>query len=843
MRIVASFIALSCTLASSAFAQCGAQWLSGLQTPDLNAVPISAVEWDPDGSGPRESVVVFSGPFTKAASISVNGVVAWDGQRWFKLEGSGPSLNMQTAKLLAIGNDLYALRDSTVFRWSGTEWLADLSIQSVNRIAGFQGDLIAFGNFFINAAAHKVARKHDGQWIAIDPPSSSSDQTYNDTIEYGGKLYCSGRFQFAGSPFAPWMSFITFDGTTWDDGGALPLASSSAAERLCIASGTLYSTYNGKLYRREANSWIALPVSPGSNPAMASGPRESLYLAPQSVSGPAIEWNGSVSKDAGFPWLSLFGGAKPNLLVSSRFGLIAIGSFATRVSIYDGSSWGPLAETFGGMINAFGHFNGHLLAGHGFKGATSSSFLSAYARIAQWNGLRFETVGSLPNNVDVPSFPPTAAIHSFTNDGADLLAAGAFRLFDGAPAGGTLTLSPTGQLQSNGPLLEYSDATYSVAVYALIRFRGQLHAIGCFASSAGNPLANIARLTANGWEWPDAGLPISSSGGAATAAIVFGDELIVSGAFDSAGDVAASNVARWDGEHWHAMGDPPASFRAFAIYNGDLYGAGRFTVDTHTCYLAKWTGSDWQFLPGPLDGSGYALLIYQGNLIVGGETNSGAIILHKWDGSALSEFVAGQKPSGKVYALAEDHGELVVGGDITLTSTTPSNFFARWSPDGIPWIAQQPRPAAANCSRDLAFSAAPALGYTKYTKYQWRRNGVNLANGVSPSGSIIAGAQTLDLQITRVSPSDAGDYDCLISSTSPVCPPVATDAAHADVLCCPSDLSGDLLVDDTDFQMFIIAYNILECPPVCPADFNHDNYVDDADFQIFVLAYNALICE
>jgi hypothetical protein len=64
---------------------------------------------------------------------------------------------------------------------------------------------------------------------------------------------------------------------------------------------------------------------------------------------------------------------------------------------------------------------------------------------------------------------------------------------------------------------------------------------------------------------------------------------------------------------------------------------------------------------------------------------------------------------------------------------------------------------------------------------------------------------------------------------------------------CPGDLNGDGVVDDSDFQIFVPQYNILDCsdpsmPDNCSADLNGDGVVDDGDFQIFVVAYNALLC-
>jgi hypothetical protein len=64
---------------------------------------------------------------------------------------------------------------------------------------------------------------------------------------------------------------------------------------------------------------------------------------------------------------------------------------------------------------------------------------------------------------------------------------------------------------------------------------------------------------------------------------------------------------------------------------------------------------------------------------------------------------------------------------------------------------------------------------------------------------------------------------------------------------CPADLNGDGFVDDADFQIFVVAYDILDCtdPAMaagCPSDLNADAIVDDADFQVFVVAYNAVLC-
>jgi len=64
---------------------------------------------------------------------------------------------------------------------------------------------------------------------------------------------------------------------------------------------------------------------------------------------------------------------------------------------------------------------------------------------------------------------------------------------------------------------------------------------------------------------------------------------------------------------------------------------------------------------------------------------------------------------------------------------------------------------------------------------------------------------------------------------------------------CKGDLNSDGFVDDSDFTVFVVAYNILDCadpsmPAGCPSDLNGDGLVDDADFIAFVSAYNTLVC-
>lgn len=56
---------------------------------------------------------------------------------------------------------------------------------------------------------------------------------------------------------------------------------------------------------------------------------------------------------------------------------------------------------------------------------------------------------------------------------------------------------------------------------------------------------------------------------------------------------------------------------------------------------------------------------------------------------------------------------------------------------------------------------------------------------------------------------------------------------------CLCDLNVDGVVDDSDFQLFAVAYDNLIDPL---GDFNNDGVTDDTDFSIFAPAYDALVC-
>jgi len=87
------------------------------------------------------------------------------------------------------------------------------------------------------------------------------------------------------------------------------------------------------------------------------------------------------------------------------------------------------------------------------------------------------------------------------------------------------------------------------------------------------------------------------TGGAVTAIAISGSNVYVGGTFNTAGDISASYIAKWDGTTWSTLGSGMNGFvTALAVAaNGDLYAGGSFTTagGVSANRVARWDGSTW----------------------------------------------------------------------------------------------------------------------------------------------------------------------------------------------------------------------------------------------------------
>lgn len=262
-------------------------------------------------------------------------------------------------------------------------------------------------------------------------------------------------------------------------------------------------------------------------------------------------------------------GAPGKLIVGGAFTGASDGTTGTlHIARWDGNSWAGLAGGVDGPVRALTVFDdgsGPALFAGGFftkAGGTDAR------RVARWNGQSWAALGSGLNG--------GALAMVVYDDGAGpaLFVGGSFNNAGGATAGGVARWNGA----SWSAVSPAGIAGGAATVRALAVFSGsgapRLFAAGSFTAAGGAPAANIASW--GGFSWANVGAGVAGSG--VDALTVFDDgagpALYACGALTGAGAVAASNIIRWDGSIWLPLGaglDGPA--HAMAAY--DESAAGR----------------------------------------------------------------------------------------------------------------------------------------------------------------------------------------------------------------------------------------------------------------------------
>src|SRR5262245_55228866 len=95
--------------------------------------------------------------------------------------------------------------------------------------------------------------------------------------------------------------------------------------------------------------------------------------------------------------------------------------------------------------------------------------------------------------------------------------------------------------------------------------------------AAGSSLSFAATFTDANWI-SMGGIP-GTDGQVYAAAVDGSGNLYISGSFTIVGDVVATNIAKWNGSSWSALGSGMNGFvTALAVRAGDLYAGGEFTT-------------------------------------------------------------------------------------------------------------------------------------------------------------------------------------------------------------------------------------------------------------------------
>jgi hypothetical protein len=157
--------------------------------------------------------------------------------------------------------------------------------------------------------------------------------------------------------------------------------------------------------------------------------------------------------------------------------------------------------------------------------------------------------------------------------------------------------------------------------------------------------------------------------------------LVAGGTFSSIGNVPASNVARWDGTSWHAMGAGlTGGVGSLAVLaNGEVVATGYESFGSGSFGVMRWNGSAWTSLGGSIVGGVMAsAVLTNGDLVVGGAFSGPGLRIAGWNGATWHTMGSGAD-STVAALLALPGGDVIAGGNFRNIDGTGRRYVARWN--------------------------------------------------------------------------------------------------------------------------------------------------------------------
>lgn len=674
------------TLAGGAIVNYVARWdgqswsaLRGSSGFGTNGPVEDLVVWD-DGSGPA---LIAAGLFTHAGGLAVNYVAEWDGNDWSALTGSSGTGTSLAAHALAVyddggGADLYVggqfiqaggIGVNRVARWDGTEW-SRLGAPGTAGTSGWVTSLAAFddgggaalfvGGRFDTAGGvtvNNIAKWNGSEWSALTGPSDTgvngdvySLATYDDGG--GVDLYAGGVFATAGGVVV--NSIGRWDGTAWS---ALMGSSGTGVGGTSLNIVYALSEYGSDLY---VGGKFATAGGVQSNRIARWDGSEWFALTGPAGTGTNDEVHALAVFDDG-------GGAR--LFAGGEF-TRAGGLDANRIAAWDSSAWSILdGVTANGLdddalaFQVFDDGNGPAL----YVGGTFTwAGPEEVNNIARWDGTDWQALDGpagtgVGSNDD--SYLGVRSLAVFDDGGGPaLFVGGKFETAGGVAANHIAKWDGTAFSALNGGDIGGAISDGVVALEVADLGDGEaLYVGGWFSSAGGVAVNNIARWDGSGWS------ALEAVGGQGTSAQVdtmelfddgSGPSLFVGGYFSSAGGVITNGIAKWTGTQWLPLIGPievgvSGTVHDLVVWDdgsgADLYAGGSFTHagGVGTNYVARWDGDEWSWLFSPL-GIGVDATVHS-------------------------------------LAVADDGRgeELFVGGDFAVAGNVLANRVAQW--DGTAW--------------------------------------------------------------------------------------------------------------------------------------------------------------
>jgi trimeric autotransporter adhesin len=451
--------------------------------------------------------------------------------------------------------------------------------------------------------------------------------------------------------------------------------------------------------------------------------------------------------------------SRAHIMSDGNDNVIAVGSFTTvdgdlmdGLARWDGSAWYSMGSGLSRSIAAAAYHDGSVYVASALTGFP-------YHSVVRWSDGAWEPLGGLPFGQPVWG---SGFIHTFAFDqNGTVFIGGTFRtmttshrgvaywdgsdwvgLIEPAPQQArvaALAFGPDGHLYAGGEFQFQNNADSTIsnigrwdgeAWHPLgTGLNGQVSSIsldaeghllvgGVFSSAGGQPANNIARW--DGTDWQSLGNGLTANGTSQQASVgvisVHGNEAVVAGTFNMAGETAARNVARWDGTLWHPLGagtNRPAG-RIATTSDGSVYFAGDFTLagDHAVNRIARWRDGEWHPVsalshPHGINGTVNTLAIDGGGgVYVGGyftlAGSSPASGIARWDGSTWHALGSAESNPFPYHLQVDAEDQLYAAGSFPVSSGI--RWVGRW--DGTEWQALGSPPAAwsRGWARRLAFA-------------------------------------------------------------------------------------------------------------------------------------------
>ncbi len=767
----------------------------------VNAQVSALVSWDPDGPGPMGEQLIAGGDFHVAGGVAVNSIARWDGASWNPLgtgvsgpvsalatwdpDGSGP----QSSQLVAGGRFTTAggIAANRIARWDGLAWHA------------------------LGAGVNEFGVRAITEWDPDGPGSLPAELIVGGGFTTAGGAPASYIARWDGSIWSTMgtgMNAYVHSLTTWDPDGSGPQLEQPIAGGNFTTAGGLVVNY---VARWDGGAWHGLDA--GMNYAVNTLAR----WDPDGAGPSSVE------------------------LVSGGHFTGAAGTAAAFAARWDGSAWRAIGAGFNGFVRALatwdhdgpGPERAQIFAGGDFSAAGDAS---AWC-IARWDGAGWHALGTTPPGVNSSVY----ALTTWDSDGpgsqpAHLIAGGTFTNASGVAANRVARWDGTGwHALGNG----LNDRVYALCTWDLDGtgpLPPHLIAGGMFTSAGPTGAKGVARWDGADWHPLGTGIVVAVMALAPFDRDGAGPEpahLIAGGAFQNAGGVPASQIARWDGTAWHPLGagmdsgvtgltnwdpDGPGPLPAHLIAGGSFFTAGGLPAN----HIARWDGAAWHALGPGLNAPVFALAGWDPDesgpeptaLIAGGwftaAGSAPASYIARWDGSAWSTLGSGT--NGGVTALAPSSGGgLCLGGWFSRAGGQISAYFARWTHSNAPWVALHPEPQTVIAGGNAEFSATPADGFLNLSAV-WQLETAPGSGVYAPlDDGPIPGATPAIAAITQPSPTaNPGPTRLTITGVtmplharrvralvSNACGVATSDAAILMVLCyADCDSTGTLNVND-----------------------------------------------